>query len=98
MIKYKDGTESKVGDVIRWHCWDSDDFTTWTFTGVVKGNGVLYIGGGIDFGGGFGEMISFDEVVEDSENNDPCEVGVVRICEVKDIVRLVRLIEEGDYE
>lgn len=73
-MEYKDGTEAMHGDVIRWKVWDNDDCTTWTFTGMVKGDMVVYLGGGIDFGHGIGQLISFDEVIIESEDND-CEEG-----------------------
>lgn len=73
------GTEAKYGDVIRWNCWDSDDFTTWTLTGLYTRKGVVYLGGGIDFGMGIGQVISIEEVMQDAEHNDPDDRGIKRV-------------------
>ena len=78
-MKYKDGTESKEGDVIRWYCDDSDDCTTWTLTGIVRRDGVMYLGGGVDFGMGIGQIFSFDDVICESENNDTHQAGVEKL-------------------
>lgn len=69
-MKYVDGTEAKRGDVIRWYCYDSDDIVTWEFRGMYTANGVVYLGGGIDFGMGIGQIIPVEEVIKQSENND----------------------------
>lgn len=86
-MKYKNGEEARVGDVIRWRRWDSDDYTTWTFTGLVKEDRVIYLGGGIDFGLGIGNAVSFEEVIEESENNDAEDVGVDKIGIASDLAR-----------
>ena len=78
-MKYKDGTESKEGDVIRWYCYDSDDYHTWTLTGIVKRDGVMYLGGGIDFGAGVGQIFSFNDVISESEDNDTYQRGVEKV-------------------
>lgn len=87
---YKDGNVSQKGDVIKWGCEDNDDFTTWTFTGVIQQKGVLYLGGGIDFGAGIGQMLSFEEVVEQSEDNDPSFTGITYLGKVSDLVNHIK--------
>lgn len=89
MLIYKDGTTSREGDMIRWFCDDRDDCTTWTFTGIVKREGVMYLGSGVDFGKGFGKMLHFDEVVEQSEDNEPYQTGIIKIGTAMDVVRLI---------
>jgi hypothetical protein len=88
-MKYKNGEEVKVGDVIRWLCDDSDDHTTWTFTGLVKNDFVLYLGGGIDFGFGIGNAMSFSEVEEKAANNDCDDVGITRVCSCVELARAI---------
>jgi hypothetical protein len=95
-MKYKNGCEVKAGDVIRWKCWDSDDFVTWTFTGLVLSDGVVYLGGGIDFGLGIGQIKSFDEVVSESENNDSYDVGIEYLCAASEIQRHIKNYIKGD--
>lgn len=89
MIVYKDGSEAKIGDVIRWRVWDSDDFTTWIFTGLVKSRHVVYLGGGIDFGIAIGSKKSFEDVIADSENNDTSDRGIEKIGSASELARLV---------
>jgi hypothetical protein len=72
----KDGEEVKVGDVIRWCCFDFDDFNTWVLTGVYTEKGVIYLGGGADFGAAIGKIIPFDEVVANSLEHDEGDQGV----------------------
>lgn len=86
-MKYKNGEEVKNGDVIRWNCWDSDDKTTWSFTGLVKDGFVLYLGGGIDFGRAIGKRIEFDEVELESEDNDATDAGIEKVCSAYDLMR-----------
>jgi hypothetical protein len=74
-----DGTEAKYGDVIRWNCWDSDDFATWTFTGLYTRKGVVYLGGGIDFGMGLGQVSSVEQVMREAEHNDAGDRGIKRV-------------------
>ncbi len=90
MITYKDGSASEKGDVIGWCVEDGDDFTTWTFIGVVKQQGVLYLGGGIDFGEGIGQIIPFEEVIIQAEDNDPDFTGVTYLGKVSDLVNHVK--------
>lgn len=85
MMKYKNGNDVKAGDVIRWKCWDSDDFVTWTFTGLVRADAVVYLGGGIDFGLGIGQLKTFSEVFSESENNDGLDSGIEYLCSASEI-------------
>lgn len=84
-MKYKNQEEAKEGDVIRWKCWDSDDFVTWVMTGLLTSRGVVYLGGGIDFGMGIGNIMSIDEVVHQSENNDADGAGIERVCSASEL-------------
>lgn len=86
-MKYKNGEDVKVGDVIRWNCWDGDDFTTWVFTGLVKTNGILYLGGGIDFGLAIGNMYSYEDVITESENND--DAGIEKVGVASELERCI---------
>lgn len=88
-MKYRNGEEVKAGDVIRWNCWDGDDNTTWSFTGLVKDEFVLYLGGGIDFGSAIGKRIEFDEVELESENNDATDKGIEKVCSAYDLMRCI---------
>jgi hypothetical protein len=88
-MKYKNGDEVKVGDVIRWLCYDSDDYTTWTFTGLVSNGFVVYLGGGIDFGFAIGKSMSFAEVEEEAANNDCEDAGITRICSSVELARVI---------
>jgi hypothetical protein len=88
-IKYKNGSSACIGDVIRWNCWDSDDIKTWTFTGLVKSGGVVYLGGGIDFGSGIGKVLPYDEVIAESENNDDFDSGIEKIGVVSELNRYI---------
>ena len=86
-LKLKDGSLAKMGDVIRWHCYDFDDFVTWTLTGIYYSDKIIYLGGGIDFGQGIGAEKSIDEVIEESEENDSDERGIEKICDVSEMAR-----------
>lgn len=88
-MKYKDGTEIKDGDVIRWNCWDSDDSTTWNFTGIKKRDHVVYLGGGIDFGAAIGKHLSFEEVIAESEDNNSDDRGITKAGEVYALSRII---------
>lgn len=78
-MRCKDGSCVEVGDVIRWHCYDSDDFKAWVFTGVYRKDCIVYLGGGIDFGGGIGMELTKEEVQKQAEENDECERGVTKV-------------------
>lgn len=70
----KDGKVIPHNSLITWNVWDSDDFKTWQMIGIVHDytqlsapfhgttQHVIYLGGGIDFGGGIGNLISFEDV------------------------------------
>lgn len=88
-VKYKNGDTACAGDVIRWKCWDSDDFVTWTFTGLVLTTGVVYLGGGIDFGLGIGQVFSYEDVISESENNDAYEAGIEKVGVAADLYRYI---------
>lgn len=88
-MKYKNGDKVCVGDVIRWNCWDTDDFVTWTFTGIVQTTGVVYLGGGIDFGKGIGRLLSYEDVISEAEDNDACDAGIEKVGVVSDLYRYI---------
>ena len=77
-MNYKDGAEVQDNDVIRWNCWDNDDFTTWHFLGIKKADHVVYLGGGIDFGYAIGKYLTIEEVIAESENNDCDDRGITK--------------------
>lgn len=88
-MKYKNGDAAQLGDVIRWNCWDGDDFTNWTFTGLVLTTGVVYLGGGIDFGMGIGQIFSYERVISEAENNDAFDAGIEKIGKAADLCRYI---------
>src|SRR6056297_507726 len=83
------GNKIQHGSVIRWHVWDSDDQTTWTFTGLLIDHTnltppfksdvsyVVYLGGGVDFGSAIGSKLETDEVIAQSESSDYCGIEVI---------------------
>lgn len=75
-MKYKDGSDVEYGDVIRWMKWDNDDCRSWAMTGLYTRRGVVYLGGGIDFGMAIGSIKTVEDVIEQSENNDPDDQGI----------------------
>ena len=89
MMKYKDGIEAQYGDVIRWQYWDSDDLHTWTFTGLYTPRGVVYLGGGLDFGMAIGNIETVEDVIEESENNDPDDCGIVCVGKYNELNNLI---------
>lgn len=95
-LRLKDGTLARLGDVIRWYCYDSEENTTWTFTGIYKSNRVIYLGGGIDFGMGIGCERSISDVIATSENNDEWARGVEKVGVASDVARVIaqQLIKE----
>ena len=88
-MKYKNGEAVKFGDVIRWKCFDTDDFVTWVFTGLVKHDCVIYLGGGIDFGAAIGKRMEFAEVESQAADNDADDVGIDRVCGYVDLERVI---------
>lgn len=77
--------EIKNGDVIRWFCWDGDDNTTWEMTGLVTDRGIVYLGGGVDFGMAIGRVISIDEVSNQAKANDPGMDSIMVISKASDL-------------
>lgn len=75
-MKYIDGTEARRGDVIRWHVFDSEENVTWEFTGLYRGQEVVYLGGGVGFGMGIGQLVPVEEVIAEAEANDEGARGV----------------------
>lgn len=88
-MKYKNGNDVKLGDVIRWKCLDNDDLHAWTFTGLVTGSGVVYLGGGIDFGMAIGHSSSYEEVQNEADNNDAYEAGIEKVGVAADLERYI---------
>tara|TARA_R110002153_G_scaffold78418_5_gene200834 strand:+ start:4030 stop:4314 length:285 start_codon:yes stop_codon:yes gene_type:complete len=89
-MKDKNGIDIDFGDVIRWNCWDYDDFTTWNMTGLYTRRGVVYLGGGVDFGLSIGSIVKVDEVVSDSENNDSSSLnGVDKVGIASDLAQYI---------
>lgn len=100
-LKDKNGEVIPHGSLITWKEWDSDDFTTWTFLGIVRDytqrqepfyaeiQYVTYLGGGADFGGAIGEQIGFQEVMKQAENNDTYDVGITVLGCSMDVVRIL---------
>ena len=75
----KNNNPIQNGDVIRWNCYDSEEFHTWTFTGIYLHGKVIYLGGGLDFGMGIGQVKEIEEVIEESDNNDDIDRGIEKI-------------------
>jgi hypothetical protein len=93
-ITFKDGTIAKLGDVIRWNCFGSDDNKTWTFTGIYHSDHIVYMGGGIDFGIAIGKKIEIKEAITKAENNDADEAGIIKIGEANEINNLISKFNE----
>lgn len=103
----KEGKLIKHGSVIRWNCWDNDDYKSWTFTGIVvdymqndppfqsETQYVIYLGGGMDFGMGIGKKISFEEVINDAENNDEHAQGVEVVGSASEISSWIKMFGES---
>ena len=89
MMKYKDGAEAQYGDVIRWQCWDNDDLHTWTFTGLYTRGGIVYLGGGLDFGMAIGNIETVEDVIEESENNDIQGRGIICVGKYNELNNLI---------
>jgi hypothetical protein len=88
-LKLKCGKLAKVGDVIRWNCFDSDDNTTWSMTGVYTGEGVTYLGAGVDFGMGIGNKLTIQDVIDESEDNNEQDQGIKKIGIAADVARCI---------
>lgn len=93
-MKYKDGAEVQSGDVIRWNCYDNEDFVTWTITGLYTTKGVVYLGGGIDFGMGIGAIISHESVVSESEDNEEYERGIEKVGAASKLANYISLFND----
>lgn len=88
---YRDGTKAVNGDIIKWYCWDNDDYVTWTMFGIYRDTGVIYLGGGVDFGTAVGKVYSIDEVQEEALNND---YGYIeRVCWARGLTLLLSKLE-----
>lgn len=87
---YTDGTQAKLGDIIRWRVWDSDDFITWTMTGIYKSSHIIYLGCGCDFGLAIGKVLDVVEVIEDSENNEDYDRGITKVGVAIELVSYLR--------
>jgi hypothetical protein len=92
-IVFNTGEEAKIGDVIRWHVEDNDDMTTYTFTGLYKGDKVIYLGGGIDFGQAIGKRIDVAEVLAESLENDEWAQGITKVCTAIELASYIGRIE-----
>lgn len=98
----KNGDIIPHGSVISWNVWDNDDFKLWTLIGVVHDHTqltgfwygqqqtVVYLGGGIDFGSAIGKHVDFVEVVEEANNNDPDEAGIIVIGLASDVTSILK--------
>jgi len=95
------GNLIKHGSLITWNCEDFDDCKTWKFYGIVHDytqhippfcaelQRVIYMGGGIDFGAAVGKELSFQEVIDQSEDNEPHNAGIRVIGTAHDVVKLL---------
>lgn len=94
----KHGAEIEPNTLIMWKCWDSDDFITWTFYGIVRKDHVVYLGGGIDFGAGIGKKLSIEGVQDDSENNDSYDAGIQVIGKGDDVTTLLSKTYKDNWD
>ena len=90
MIIYKNGEKSSEGDLVRWYVEGDDDLTTWTLTGLIKIDGVIYLGYGGIIGKSFGEVLTFKEVEVQSINNESSLAGVSKIGTVNDLMKIIK--------
>ena len=68
---------------------DNDDLFTCTFTGLYTQRGIVYIGGGLDFGMAIGNIETVEDVIEESENNDSYDCGITYVgkyCELNNLI------------
>ena len=94
MIKYEDGTSATKGDLIRWNCWDDEDYCLYSFTGAYLGGGIIkYLSGGIDFGGGLGNIVSVEEVLEEAKNNDEGLNTILKVGRLKELISFINGLE-----
>jgi hypothetical protein len=92
-MKYIDGTEAKIGDIIRWNVFDLDDNHTWSFVGLYRGIDVVYLCGGLDAGMGIGKFIPVEEVLDQAENNDEWDQGVTFLAKSPQLAQYLREFE-----
>jgi len=89
-MKYKNGDEIELGDVIRWECSGyTDQMVINSMTGIYKGSKILYLGGGIDDGVAFGMKLDTKEVIKQAFYNDGSGIGFEKVGTVMDIVQLI---------
>ena len=94
-MEYGNGELVIKGDLIRWNCWDNDDNSLYSFTGIYLGNSfVKYLSGGIDFGEGLGNIISVEDVLEEAENNDEGLNTVIKVGRLTDLLSFINGLEE----
>jgi len=96
------GNTIKNNALISWNVYDGEDYSQYTFIGIVvdysSGEAarplidkyVVYLGGGIDFGRGIGKKFSFDEVINESENNDEGMVGITVLGSGSDVPKVLK--------
>lgn len=89
------------GSLITWNSWDNDDYITWKMIGIVRDYNqlegvfhsdtqyVIYLGGGIDFGGGIGNQVPFWDVMEEASNNDPDDRGITVLGKASDVTNIL---------
>lgn len=85
----KEGTPIEPGSLISWHCDDREEGITWTLYGIVRDIGVVYMGGGIDFGWGIGKILTFKDVAAEAEDNDTLWEGITVLGEAFDVTRAI---------
>lgn len=95
------GNTIKTNSLISWNAWDGEDYTLYTFVGIVCDYNsedarplidqyVVYLGGGIDFGRGIGKKLSFGEVINESQNNDEGMVGITVLGSGSDVPKILK--------
>lgn len=97
-LKYNNGKLVEVGDVIRWHSYDSDDNVTWKLTGIYKGKVVTYLGGGVDFGMGIGKELSIQSVIDEADGNDDYARGIEKVGVASDVARCIAKLGLGSCQ
>ncbi len=92
-MKYIDGTEAKIGDIIRWNVYDWDDNHTWSFVGLYRGADVVYLYGGLDGGMAIGKPIPVEKVIEQAEDNDEWDQGITFLAKSLQLAQYLREFE-----
>lgn len=85
----KEGTPIEPGSLISWYANDSEECKAWQFYGIVRDVGVIYLGGGIDFGWGIGKIKTFEDVAAEAEDNDDVLKGITVLGEAFDVTRAI---------